>query len=95
MRDGLLMDADHPRLNRAFAAAAKHGFACQFARLTLEADTEHKPELIFSGNRSYQREFGSVAAGYLFYAIDSTIYNRHRFSAISRDAKPERTWGRF
>jgi len=25
MRDGLPMDADHPGLNRAFAAAAKHG----------------------------------------------------------------------
>ena len=25
MRDGLPMDADHPGLNRAFAAAARHG----------------------------------------------------------------------
>jgi hypothetical protein len=42
-------------------------------RLTLEADTGHKPEMIFSGGRSYRREFGSVAAGNLFNFIDGTV----------------------
>jgi predicted TIM-barrel fold metal-dependent hydrolase len=32
MRDGLPMDADHPGLNRAFAAAAKHGLPSDTAR---------------------------------------------------------------
>jgi predicted TIM-barrel fold metal-dependent hydrolase len=32
MRDGLPMDADHPGLNRAFAAAAKHGLPVNLHR---------------------------------------------------------------
>ena len=54
-------------------------------RLTLEADTQHKPELIFSGKRSYRREFGGVAAGNLFNHIDSTIESLPREAQRARD----------
>ena len=54
-------------------------------RLTLEADSEHKPELIFSGSRSYRREFGSVAAGNLFNYIDSTVESLPRQARRARD----------
>lgn len=54
-------------------------------RLTLEADTEHKPELIFIGKRSYRREFGSVAAGSLFNYIDSVVESLPREARKARD----------
>ncbi len=54
-------------------------------RLTLEADTGHKPEMIFSGSRSYRREFGSVAAGNLFNFIDGTVDMLPRQARKARD----------
>ena len=53
--------------------------------MTLEADTQHKPELIFLGTRSYRREFGGVAAGSLFNHIDSTIESLPREAQRARD----------
>src|SRR5262249_34369486 len=44
MRDGLPMDADHPGLNRAFAAAAKHGLpVILLAGATLKKGPPHTP----------------------------------------------------
>jgi hypothetical protein len=54
-------------------------------RLALEADSQHKPELIFSGNRSYRREFGGVAAGNLFNHIDSTLESLPREAQRARE----------
>ena len=54
-------------------------------KLTLEAGTGHKPELIFSGSRSYRREFGSVAAGNLFNFIDGTVDMLPRQARKARD----------
>jgi hypothetical protein len=54
-------------------------------RLTLEADTGDKPEMIFSGSRSYRREFGSIAAGNLFNFIDGTVEMLPRQARKARD----------